>query len=96
MPSELDIYRSAALYIKQHGEDAPIFAAMQADKCLEAGDLDGKAVWMRVIRAIEELRPPPRRPVTQPHIPLTPASKQADSIYAYRNAWKLLTGNDWK
>ncbi len=55
MPSEIDIYRSAKLLIDQHGEDAPIFAAMQADKCLAAGDLDGKAVWMRVIAAIEEL-----------------------------------------
>ena len=55
MPSELDIYRSAKLLINQHGEDAPIFAAMQADKCLEGGDLDGKAVWMGVIRAIKGL-----------------------------------------
>jgi len=55
MPSELDIYRSAKLLIDQHGEDAPIFAAMQADKCLEAGDLDGKATWMWVIGAIKEL-----------------------------------------
>ena len=56
MPSEIDIYRSANLLIEQHGEDAPIFAAQQADRCLAAGDLDGKAVWMRVIRAIEELQ----------------------------------------
>ena len=55
MTSDLDIYRSAKLLIDQHGEDAPIFAAMQADKCLEGGDLDGKAVWMRVIGAIKEL-----------------------------------------
>ncbi len=55
MPDEIDIYRSANLLIKQHGEDAPIFAAMQADRCLAAGDLDGKAVWMGVIRAIKEL-----------------------------------------
>ncbi len=55
MPSEIDIYRSAKLLIDQHGEDAPIFAAQQADKCLEGGDLDGKAVWMEVIRAIKEL-----------------------------------------
>ncbi len=34
MPEEIDIYRSANLLIDQHGEDAPIFAAMQADKCL--------------------------------------------------------------
>ncbi len=52
---EIDIYRSAKLLIDQHGEDAPIFAAMQADKCLEGGDLDGKAVWMGVIGAIKEL-----------------------------------------
>ena len=56
MTSDLDIYRSAKLLIDQHGEDVPIFAAQQADRRLKAGDLDGKAVWMRVIRAIEELQ----------------------------------------
>ena len=50
MPDEIDIYRSAKLLIDQHGEDAPIFAAQQADRCLEGGDLDGKAVWMRLNR----------------------------------------------
>ena len=55
MVDEIDIYRSANLLIKQHGEDAAIFAAMQADACLEKGDLDGKVVWLTVIRAIEEL-----------------------------------------
>ena len=67
MPDEIDIYRSAKLLIDQHGEDAPIFAAQQADRCLEAGNLDGKAVWMGVIAAIEELTntdtPEDRRPV---------------------------------
>ncbi len=33
---DLDIYRSAKLLIDQHGEDAPIFAAQQADRCFEA------------------------------------------------------------
>ena len=55
MVDDLDIYRSANLLIDKHGEDAPIFAAQQADKCLEAGDLDGKGTWMRVIGAIKEL-----------------------------------------
>ncbi|MCH9051259.1 MAG: hypothetical protein IIA72_09255 [Proteobacteria bacterium] len=55
MPDEIDVYRSAKLLIDQHGEDASIFAAQQADACLAAGDLDGKAVWMGVIRAIEQL-----------------------------------------
>ena len=55
MPDEIDIYRSAKLLIDQHGEDAPIFAAMQADKRMESGDLDGCAVWKRVLKAVHEL-----------------------------------------
>ncbi len=41
MTSDLDIYRSAAVLIKQHGRDAPIHAAMRTDELLEAGDLEG-------------------------------------------------------
>lgn len=33
-----------------------IHAAMKADKFLAAGDLDGAAVWKRIIRAINELQ----------------------------------------
>ena len=55
MTSDIDIWRSANLLVKQHGEDAPIHAAMRADALLEAGDLDGLAVWRRVLRAIEEM-----------------------------------------
>ncbi len=35
--------------------DAPIEAAMRADALLEAGDLGGYAVWMQILRAIEDL-----------------------------------------
>ncbi len=52
----LDIYRSANLLVKQHGADAPIEAAMRADAMLEAGDLDGYAVWKRILRAAAELQ----------------------------------------
>ncbi len=57
MTSDLDIYRSAQVLIKQHGEDAPIHAAMHADAMLEAGDLDGLAVWMRVLRELQGAEP---------------------------------------
>ncbi len=50
MIPDLDLYRSANLLVKQHGEDAPIEAAMRADAMLEAGDLDGYAVWKRILR----------------------------------------------
>ncbi len=55
MTSDLDIYRSANELIKQHGEDAPILAAMRADELMETGDMDGRAVWLRIVKAIEEL-----------------------------------------
>ena len=56
MTSDLGIYRSANLLVRQHGEDAPIHAAMRADAMLEAGDLDGYGVWKRILRAVEELQ----------------------------------------
>ncbi len=37
MTSDLDIFRSANVLVKQHGQDAPIQAAMGADAMLEAG-----------------------------------------------------------
>ncbi len=53
---DLDIYRSAQVLVKRHGEDAPVHAAMRADAMLDKGDLDGAAVWKRVLRAVEELQ----------------------------------------
>ena len=44
MTSNIDIYQTANELIKQHGEDAPIHAAMRADELLDAGDMDGQAV----------------------------------------------------
>ena len=46
----------ANVLIKQHGQDAPIHAAMRADAMLDKGDLGGYAVWRRVLRAVEELQ----------------------------------------
>ena len=52
MIPDLDIYRSANVLVKQHGQDAPIEAAMRADELLAVGDLDGVAVWKRILRAV--------------------------------------------
>ena len=41
--------------VEQHGEDAPIQAAMRADAMLEKGDMDGCAVWKRALRAVGQL-----------------------------------------
>ncbi len=56
MISDLDIYRSARVLVKRHGDDTPIHAAMRADAMLEKGDLEGYAVWKRILRAVGELR----------------------------------------
>ena len=55
MTSDLDTYRSAHELIEQHGEAADIEAAMRADERLSAGDMEGEAVWIRIVKAIEEL-----------------------------------------
>ena len=56
MTSDLDIYRAANVLIQKHGEDAPILAAMRADELMETGDMEGEAVWLRIVKAIEELQ----------------------------------------
>ncbi len=56
MIPDLDIYRSAQVLVKRHGQDAPIEAAMQANAMLEVGDLDGFSVWKRILWAVEELQ----------------------------------------
>ena len=55
MPTDIDIWRSARLLIDQHGDDAPIHAAMRADQMLDAGNLEGKRVWLRIKDAIEQM-----------------------------------------
>ncbi len=55
MVDDLDIYRSANELIKQFGDAADIEAAMRADERLAAGDMGGEAVWLRIVKAVEEL-----------------------------------------
>lgn len=52
----IDIYRSAALFIKRYGEDAALEAAARADAMLDEGDLDGQRVWKAIIKAIEDIQ----------------------------------------
>ena len=55
LPADIDIWRTANLMIKQHGDEASIFTAMKADEMLEKGDMVGQRVWRRVLGAVEEL-----------------------------------------
>jgi hypothetical protein len=40
MTSDLDIYRTASVLIREHGEDADLEAAQRADAMLEKGAID--------------------------------------------------------
>ena len=52
---EADIWRAAEQMRKVHGADAAIQAAMRGDDLLAHGDVDGFAVWKRVVAAVNEL-----------------------------------------
>ena len=45
MTSDLDIYRTAQLLIREHGEDGALEAAQRTDAMLECGDMEGCVVW---------------------------------------------------
>jgi len=56
MTSDLDIYRTANVLIREHDEDAALEAAQRADAMLEKGAIDGQRVWKRVLKAIKEIQ----------------------------------------
>ena len=56
LAADIDIYRAAKLYIDQHGDQAALQAAMQADALLEKGDMEGSATWRKIIKAIEVMQ----------------------------------------
>ena len=41
--------------IRKYGEMVPVGAIIKADSLMEAGDLAGQTLWMKVAKAAEEL-----------------------------------------
>ena len=62
---DLDFSRTANLLICERGETAAIEAAQRADAMRDKGDLDGKAVWLRVLKAVRASQD--REPVGKVH-----------------------------
>jgi hypothetical protein len=54
--SDLDIYRTANVLIREHGDEADLEAAQHADAMLEKGAIDGQRVWKRVLAAVKEIQ----------------------------------------
>ncbi len=56
MTSDIDLWRAAELLVDRYGDGAAIEAAKRADDMLEQGDMEGKAVWLRILEAVKELQ----------------------------------------
>lgn len=56
MTLDIDIWRSANVLVKQHGEDAAIIVAQRADALLAEGDVEGQRMFKQIVKAINELQ----------------------------------------
>jgi hypothetical protein len=56
---DLDIARSAHLFVQLHGDEATTKAREMVQEMRRRGDYDGADKWLRIIVAIGELREPP-------------------------------------
>ena len=64
---DIDIYRAAKLLIDKHGDGADIIAIKRATKMLDDGDVDGYAVWKRILGAIKDTERETPRPGEHQH-----------------------------
>lgn len=55
LPSDIDLWRSAGLIIRQHGSRAPTAARDRAKRLETSGDGDGAATWRLIAHRCEAL-----------------------------------------
>ena len=56
MTSDLDVYRTASVPIREHGDEADLVSAERADAMLDMGNLDGQRVWKRILAAVKAIQ----------------------------------------
>lgn len=56
MIDDIDLWRAARLLVDRYGDAAEIEAAARADERLEAGDMEGRTVWLQIVDAVCELQ----------------------------------------
>ena len=71
--SDLDIQRTAQLWMQQHGDNALAKAREMAEKMRRRGDNEDADVWLRFIAAIGELGTPPTDARHQPGLRRPPS-----------------------
>ncbi len=57
--SDLDIHRSAHLWLQKHGERATARAREMVEQMRRKGDTEGADTWLQIIVAIGTLGTPP-------------------------------------
>lgn len=67
MISDLDIYRTANGWIRQHGGKAHQMALDMAEVFAGRGEPEGEAVWRRIAAAVKELQARERPEGTTQH-----------------------------
>lgn len=55
IPSEIDLWRSASVMIRQYGPRAPAVATERAKRLATSGDQDGAATWRLIAQRCEAL-----------------------------------------
>lgn len=55
LPSELDLWRSAGIILRQHGSQRPQEARARLEHLRGSGDEDGAETWWRISLKCEEL-----------------------------------------
>jgi len=55
MATESEVLKTANLLVDTYGDMAPAGAKIRADHLMNAGDIQGRAVWLRIARAAERL-----------------------------------------
>jgi hypothetical protein len=58
MVDDPDIWRAANLLLKRPSADAETVAAMRADELLASGDVEGCAIWKRILVAVTDSHAP--------------------------------------
>ena len=56
MVGQKDIYRSAKIFMKQHGEDAERLALEKINHFMAVEDVVGASAWLMIAQAIQELQ----------------------------------------
>ncbi len=64
---DIHVFHSAKLLIDKHGDEAAIIAIKRATEMLDSGDVNGYAVWKRIVDAIKDMQRETPRPGEKRH-----------------------------